>query len=192
MTGTVGYFDEKKEISGASRYFYQQNLVNIDYNQDWKISVKPETNWFAEGSIGATLTRNLKVAVSGSFGAKRGFSVGISYSPNKKEKVTNIIKPVTKPAPRPIIKPAPVKFIAPQKAMSKPTVKIAAKPIQKKIVVAPKEGAKKTTTIKTATPPCISSTYTYLFRLGMRFLGFPFFEFGFQMKTVPTAKTSKR
>lgn len=199
VTGAVGYFDEKKEVFGASRYFYQQNLVNIDYNQEWKLVVKPETNWFAEGSVSATLTRNLKAMVSGSFGAKRGFAIGISYSFDKKETAAVIVKPVviSKPAPTPTAKPAPVKPTPPKKAANKSVAKSVVKPTAKKTVVAPKEAAKKLTVTKTTkpTPPCISNTYTYLFRLGMRFLGFPFMEFGFQFGTIPNAiptKTSKK
>jgi len=193
VTGAIGYFDEKKEVSGKSRYFYQQNLVNIDYNQDWKLMTKPETKWFAEGGLSAVLTRNLKAMVSGSFGAKRGFSIRISYSPNKMEKAPAIVKSVAEPAPKPAIKPTPEKSITPQKAMSKSAVKIADKPTQKKTAVTLKEKAKKPTVTKNTTHPCISNSCTYLFRLGMRFLGFPFLEFGFQMKTIPTAsKTSKK
>jgi hypothetical protein len=78
--------------------------------------------------------------------------------------------------------------------MNKPV----AKPAPKKTVVAPKEAAKKPTVTKnthkpTTKPPCVSNTYTYLFRLGMRFLGFPFLEFGFQTTATPNqAKTSKK
>jgi hypothetical protein len=199
VAAAAGYLFEKKEISGKSRYFYKQNLVNIDYNQDWKLMVKPETSWFTEGSVSALLARNLKATVSGSFGAKRGFAIGISYSFDKKETAAVIVKPVviSKPAPTPTAKPAPVKPTPPKKAANKSVAKSVVKPTAKKTVVAPKEAAKKLTVTKTTkpTPPCISNTYTYLFRLGMRFLGFPFMEFGFQFGTIPNAiptKTSKK
>ena len=185
VAAAAGYLFEKKEISGNSRYFYKQNLVNIDYGQDWKLMVKPETNWFAEGSVSALLARNLKATVSGSFGAKRGFAVGISYSIGKKETAAAIVKPAAKPVPTPTAKPAPVKSAPPKKAANKSTVK----PSPKKIAIAPKEEAKKPAIAKPTklTPPCISNTY--LFRLGMRLLGFNFFDFGFQVTTTP--KTSK-
>lgn len=197
-----GYLYEKKEISGKSRYFYKQNLVNIDYNQDWKLMAKPETNWFAEGSVSALLTRNLKATISGNFGAKQGFAVGISYSFGKtqdksfgkKETAAAIVKPAAKPVPTPT-KPAPVKFAPFKKAANKPVTKPTVKPMTKKIAVASKEEAKKPAVVKPTklTPPCISSTHTYLFRLGMRLLGFPFLEFGFQFGTIPNAsKTSKK
>ena len=197
VAAAAGYLFEKKEVSGNSRYFYQQNLVNIDYNQDWKLMVKPETNWFAEGSVNALLARNLKATVSGSFGAKRSFAIGISYSFDKKETAAVIVKPVVvaKPAPTPKAKPAPVKPAPLKKAANKPVAKSVVKPTAKKTVVAPKEAAKKPTVTKTTkpTPPCISNTYTYLFRLGMRFLGFNFFEFGFQTIVTPNqGKTSKK
>lgn len=195
VTGAVGYFDEKKEISGTSRYFYEQNLVNIDYNQVWKLTVKPETNFFAEGKISAMLTRNLQAIISGNFGAKRGFAVGVSYSFGKKEKAVVADKHIaaSKPALTPTVKSAPEKSNVSKKATEKP----ATKPTPKKTVVASKEKAKKPTVTKTTkpTPSCISNTYTYLFRLGMRFLGFPFMEFGFQFGTISNAiptKTSKK
>lgn len=152
VTGAVGYFDEKKEVFGASRYFYQQNLVNIDYNQEWKLVVKPETNWFAEGSISATLTRNLKAMVSGSFGAKRGFAVGISYSFGKKETAAAIIKSTAKTTPTPTANPAPAKSIASKKVMDKPNAKPEVKSSQKKTAVAPKEEAKKPAITKSTKP----------------------------------------
>ncbi len=193
VSAATGYLFEKKEISGKSQYFYKQNLVNIDYNQDWKLMAKPENKFFVEGGVSAMLTRNLKANLSGSFGAKQGFSVGIQYSPGKKKSV-NIVKPIVYEYIAPKIS-TPLKSTAPKKTVEKPV----AKAVQKKTVIAPKEAAKKstvtkkTTTTKTTTPPCISSTYTYLFRLGMRFLGFPFLEFGFQTTAIPSQeKTSKK
>jgi hypothetical protein len=193
VTAAGGYLYEKKELSGKSRYFYSQNLVNIDYNQDWKMKAKPETNWFAEGSVSAMLARNLKAVVSGRIGGMRGFSMGIQYSPEKKKSVA-IIQPIIYKSMAPTKSTAPVKSIAPKKAVEKPVTKA----VQKKTVVAPKEAAKKptvakkTTITKTTTPPCVSSTCTYLFRLGMRFLGFPFLEFGSQTTATQTPKTSKK
>jgi hypothetical protein len=193
VSAAAGYLFERKEISGKSRYFYKQNLVNIDYNQDWKLLAKPETNWFAEGSVSAMLTRNLKAVVSGRIGGMRGFSVGVQYSPEKKKSVVINNPPIIYKPMMPKIA-TPAKFIAPKKAMEKPVVKST----PKKTVVATKEAAKKptatkkTTITKTTTPPCVSNTYTYLFRLGMRFLGFNFFEFGFQTTATQTPKTSKK
>jgi hypothetical protein len=186
VSAAGGYLYEKKELSGKSRYFYSQNLVNIDCIQDWKMLIKPETNWFAEVGINATLTRNLKANLSGSFGAKQGFSVGIQYSPGKKKSVAIVQPIIYKPMTHKSV--APVKSIAPKKAVEKPVVKT----VQKKIVIATKEKAKKPTINKSTNPTCISSTYTYLFRMGMRFLGFPFFEFGIQTTATQNPKTSKK
>ncbi len=152
VSAGAGYLFEKKEISGKSRYFYKQNLVNIDYNQDWKLMAKPESNWFAEGSVSAMLTRNLQATISGNFGAKQGFSVGISYSFAKKEKATVIVNTKAKPKSAPAPKATPVKSATPQKVTGKTVAKPVVKPAVKKIAVAPKEEAKKPAVTKSTKP----------------------------------------
>lgn len=201
VVGAVGYLWANSEISGESRYFYSQNLVNVDFNQDWKMLAKPESNLFVEGRVSALLTRNLKASISGSFGAKQGLSVGIQYSFGKEErpmitketprvsfipKATYFFVPKTQPE-KPVAKPAPkTTVITPKKEEKKPTViktthckKVT---ITKNTKISHKLTINKNTTIKNL---AISPTYIYLFHM---------FNMKFQITipVTPTPKNSKK
>ena len=148
VSGAAGYLWSKAKVSGESIYKYSQDLTNVNFTQNWKLTGKPETATFAEASVAAMLTRNLKVLVSGSIGAKKGFSVGISYSFGGSKT----------PAPR-VIKTTPrkegAKKVTKENATPKEvTKKVATKPTPKTAVkkIAPKEGAKKTTVEKKIAP----------------------------------------
>jgi len=146
VSGAAGYLWGKTEVSGKSLYKYSQDLTNVNFAQDWKLKGKPETAAFAEASVAAMLTRNLKVIVNGSIGAKKGFSVGISYSFGGNKA----------PAPRATIKTTPKKEGAKKVVTEKKTAssKEGAKKstLKTKKTVAPKEGAKKTTVGKKTAP----------------------------------------
>jgi hypothetical protein len=191
----VGGRESKNTLTGESRYFYNQGQTNVNFSDKWEMTSETKTKLFAEVALRARLAKNINIMANYAFGAKQVIAFGVQISFGKKKITAPSIPFTTKPT---IIVPkiaAPAKSIAPKKAVEKP----AAKAVQKKIVVAIKEKAKKPTvtkktTITKTTPPCISNAYTYLFRLGMRFLGFPFFEFGFQFETTPSTapKASKK
>ena len=56
VSGTAGYLWAKANVSGESIYKYSQDLTNVNFNQKWKLTGKPETATFAEASVAAMLT----------------------------------------------------------------------------------------------------------------------------------------
>lgn len=146
VSGAAGYLWNKTEISGESLYRYAQDLTNVNFVQDWKLKGKPESAVFGEASVMAMLTKNLKIIVSGNVGAKKGFSVGISYSFGR-SKASVAPKAIVKSTPK---KEGAKKVVTEKKAASSKegAKKVAGTTLKTKKTVAPKEGAKKTTVKK--------------------------------------------
>ena len=146
VSGAAGYLWSKAKVSGVSTYKYSQDLTNVNFNQKWKLTGKPETATFAEASVMAMLTKNLKIIVSGSVGVKKGFSVGISYSFGR-SKASVAPKAIVKSTPK---KEGAKKTTVKKTASSKEEAKKST--LKTKKTVAPKEGAKKTTVGKKTAP----------------------------------------
>jgi hypothetical protein len=168
VSGAAGYLWSKARISGESIYKYSQDLTNVNFNQKWKLTGKPETATFAEASVMAMLTKNLKIIVSGNVGAKKGFSVGISYSfGGNKAPTPRVIKTTPK-------KEGAKKVVTEKKAVSsKEEAKKST--LKTKKTVAPKEGAKKVagTTLKKNVPQKegAKNSYSCLLKWTARLLG---------------------
>ncbi|GEM_PF-3193289 len=190
VSGAAGYLWSKTEISGVSTYKYSQDLTNVNFVQNWKLKGKPENSAFAEMSVMAVLTKNLKAIVSGNIGAKKGISIGISYSFGGETQ-----------APRQTItaKSTP-RIVTPKHTPQKVSTPVVNKPTPKKTVkkIAPKERAKKpAVNTKTATPRSATKTVvvvpdslTCVFRWTTRLLGLDLVNINVET-TVPPIKQKK-
>lgn len=184
VSGAAGYLWSKTEISGESLYKYSQDLVNVNFAQNWKLTGKPESSAFAEMSVATLLTKNLKAIVSGNIGAKKGISIGISYSFGGEKT----------PTPRIITaKPTP-KTVTPKHTPQKVSP-VVDKPKPKKTIT-PKEGVKKpAVNTKTAKTPChttktvmvVPDSLTCVFRWTTRLLGLDIINVNVET-TVPEKK----